>query len=100
MLTGVFASSDLIAGHPAANVLIEQGRGALIVGQLQAVLVAYGLAAVGTFLIAFVLRGLGLRFRVSEEAENLGMMCRPMEKRPMPNGLVLLNSSESLRQLS
>jgi hypothetical protein len=36
----------LIAGHPAANVLIEQGRGALIVGQLQAVLVAYGLAAV------------------------------------------------------
>ena len=73
LLTGVFASAELIAGHPAAKVLIEQGRGALIVGQLQAVLVAYGLAAVGTFLIAFVLRGLGLRFRVTEEAENLGI---------------------------
>ena len=73
LLTGVFARAELIAGHPAAKVLIEQGRGALIVGQLQAVLVAYGLAAVGTFLIAFVLRGLGLRFRVTEEAENLGI---------------------------
>ena len=55
----------LIAGHPAATVLI--------LGQLQAVLVASGLAAVGTFLIALVLRGLGLRFRGTEEAENLGI---------------------------
>jgi Amt family ammonium transporter len=36
-------------------------------------LVAYGLAALGTLLIAAVLRGLGVRFRVSENAENLGV---------------------------
>jgi len=37
------------------------------------VLVAYGLAALGTLLIAAVLRGLGVQFRVSEDAENLGV---------------------------
>jgi Amt family ammonium transporter len=54
-------------------VLAQQGRTALVLGQLQAVLVAYGLAALGTLLIAAVLRGLGVRFRVSENAENLGV---------------------------
>ena len=55
----------LIAGHPAATVLI--------LGQLQAVLVESGLAAVGTILLDLVLRGQGLRFRVAEAAENLGI---------------------------
>ena len=73
LLTGVFASSELIAAHPAGSVLAEQGRLALVFGQLQAVLVAYGLAALGTFLLAGVLRGCGVRFRVTEEAENLGV---------------------------
>ncbi|MFZ9147545.1 MAG: ammonium transporter, partial [Vulcanococcus sp.] len=73
LLTGVFASAELIAAHPAGQVLAEQGRAALVVGQLQAVLVAYGLAAGGTFLIAGVLRGCGVRFRVPESAENLGV---------------------------
>lgn len=73
LLTGVFASSELIATHPAAKVLAEQGRWGLVVGQLQAVLVAYGLAALGTLVIAGILRGLGLRFRVSEEDEQIGV---------------------------
>lgn len=73
LLTGAFASAELIAAHPAGKVLAEQGRAALVLGQLQAVLVAYGLAALGTLLIAAVLRGLGVQFRVSEDAENLGV---------------------------
>ncbi|MBV2350168.1 ammonium transporter [Synechococcus sp. HK05] len=73
LLTGVFANAELISSHPAGQVLAEQGRGALVLGQLQAVLVAYGLAAIGTFLIAGVLRGLGVPFRVKEDAENLGV---------------------------
>jgi len=73
LLTGVFANAELISAHPAGQVLAEQGRGALVLGQLQAVLVAYGLAPIGTFLIAGVLRGLGVQFRVTEEAENLGV---------------------------
>jgi Amt family ammonium transporter len=73
LLTGVFANAELISSHPAGQVLPEQGRGALVLGQLQAVLVAYGLAAIGTFLIAGVLRGLGVQFRVTEDAENLGV---------------------------
>lgn len=73
LLTGVFANADLIASHPAGQVLAEQGRLALVSGQLQAVLVAYGLAAAGTLLIAAALRGLGVRFRVPESAENLGV---------------------------
>ena len=76
LLTGVFAKADLIATHPAGTVLAEQGRLALVFGQLQAVLVAYGLAAVGTLLIAAVLRSLGVRFRVLEQAENLGVVVR------------------------
>jgi Amt family ammonium transporter len=73
LLTGLFANAELISSHPAGQVLAEQGRGALVLGQLQAVLVAYGLAAIGTFLIAGVLRALGVQFRVSEDAENLGV---------------------------
>ena len=73
LLTGAFASAELIAAHPAGKVLAEQGRAALVLGQLQAVLVAYGLAAIGTFLIAGVLRGLSVQFRVTEQAENLGV---------------------------
>jgi Amt family ammonium transporter len=73
MLTGVFASAELIANHPAGQVLADKGRLALIGGQLQAVVVAYGLAAAGTLVIAAILRGLGLGFRVSEHAENLGI---------------------------
>ena len=69
----MFANAELIAAHPAGEVLAQQGRTALVLGQLQAVLVAYGLAALGTLLIAAVLRGLGVRFRVSENAENLGV---------------------------
>jgi ammonium transporter, Amt family len=60
LLTGVFANADLIASRPAGQVLAEQGRLALVSGQLQAVLVAYGLAAAGTLLIAAALRGLGV----------------------------------------
>ena len=73
MLTGVFASAELITNHPAGQVLAAKGRLALIGGQLQAVVVAYGLAAAGTLVIAGILRGLGLGFRVSEHAENLGI---------------------------
>ncbi len=73
LLTGLFASAELIKDHPAGTVLAEHGRAALVWGQFQAVLVAYGLAAIGTLIIASVLRGLGVRFRVSEEAENLGV---------------------------
>ena len=76
ILTGVFASSELISSHPAGRILAENGRLALIGGQFQAVLVAYGLAALGTLLIAVVLRGLGMPFRVPEEAENLGVDVR------------------------
>ena len=68
-LTGVFASAALIDGHPAAGVLAEQGRFGLILGQLQAVVVAYGIAAIGTLAI----RRCGMPFRVSEEAEKLGV---------------------------
>ena len=73
LLTGLFASAELISSHPAAEVLANNGRGALILGQLQAVLVAYGLAAIGTFIIAFILRGLGMQFRVDPNAEHMGV---------------------------
>ena len=55
ILTGLFAKSDLIASHPAGIVLREQGRFALILGQFQAVLIAYAIAAIGTFIIAMFL---------------------------------------------
>ena len=55
LLNGVFASAALIDGHPAAGVLAEQGRFGLILGQLQAVVVAYGIAAIGTLAIALAI---------------------------------------------
>ena len=73
LLTGVFASQELIEGHAAATILAEKGRANLILGQFQAVLVSYGLAAFGTLVIALALRQCGIRFRVSEETENLGV---------------------------
>jgi len=73
LLTGVFANASLIAAHPAGAVLAERGRAALVIGQLEAVLVAYGLAALGTLVIAGALRGLGVRFRVPAQAEDLGI---------------------------
>ncbi|MGB1621436.1 MAG: ammonium transporter [Synechococcus sp.] len=73
LLTGVFASAALIESHPAGTVLAEQGRFGLILGQLQAVLVAYGLAAAGTVVIALALRQCGVPFRVNADAERLGV---------------------------
>ena len=72
-LAGVFANSDLISSHPASQVLIEEGRFALIFGQLEAVLVAYGLSAFGTILIALTLQKLGVNFRVSRDDESKGL---------------------------
>ena len=69
LLTGFFAKSELIASHPAGLVLEEQGRMALISGQFQAVLIAYGIAAIGTFVIAIVLKSLGCNFRVNNSEE-------------------------------
>ena len=73
LLTGVFANSDLISSHPASQVLIEEGRFALIFGQLEAVLVAYGLSAFGTILIALTLQKSGVNFRVSKDDESKGL---------------------------
>ena len=73
LLTGVFANSDLISSHPASKVLIEEGRFALIFGQLEAVLVAYGLSAFGTILIALTLQKSGINFRVSSDDESKGL---------------------------
>jgi len=73
LLTGVFASAALIESHDAGAVLAEQGRVGLILGQLQAVLVAYGLAAAGTVVIALALRQCGVPFRVNDDAERLGV---------------------------
>jgi len=63
---------ELICSQPAGQVLSDQGRLVLIGGQFQAVLVAYGLAASGTLLIAAWLRDFGLLFRVLAAAENPG----------------------------
>ena len=73
LLTGVFAKAELIASHPAGLVLEEQGRLVLILGQLQAVLVAYGIAAIGTLIISLALRSLGCNFRVNLKDEQLGL---------------------------
>ena len=73
LLTGFFAKSELIASHPAGLVLEEQGRMALISGQFQAVLIAYGIAAIGTFVIAIVLKSLGCNFRVNNSEEQSGL---------------------------
>ena len=73
ILTGIFASPSLISSHPAGQVFIEQGRIGLIGGQIQAVLVAYGVAAFGTFLIALSLQALGCKFRVNPIEEERGL---------------------------
>ena len=73
LLTGVFAKADLIASHPAGIVLEEQGRAGLILGQFQAVLIAYGIAAFGTLIIAFFLKSLGCNFRVNAKEELSGL---------------------------
>lgn len=73
LLTGFFAKSELIDSHPAGLVLEEQGRMALISGQFQAVLIAYGIAAIGTFVIAIVLKSLGCNFRVNNSEEQSGL---------------------------
>ena len=65
LLNGVFASAALIENHPAGAVLAEQGRLSLVLGQFQAVLVAYGVAAAGTVVIAVALRQCGVPFRVN-----------------------------------
>ena len=65
LLTGVFASAALIENHPAVSVLAEQGRLGLVLGQFQAVLVAYGVAAAGTVVIAVALRQCSVPYRVN-----------------------------------
>ena len=73
LLTGLFAKSDLISSHPAGLVLEEQGRMGLILGQFQAVLIAYGIAAIGTLIIALLLKSLGCNFRVNKRDEDSGL---------------------------
>ncbi len=73
LLTGLFAKAELIAAHPAGLVLEEQGRIGLIIGQFQAVLIAYGIAAIGTLIIAFLLSSLGCNYRVSSNEEITGL---------------------------
>ncbi len=73
LLTGLFAKAELIASHPAGLVLQEQGRIGLILGQVQAVLIAYGIAAIGTLIIALILRSLGCNFRVNTREEQTGL---------------------------
>ena len=70
LLTGVFANSDLISSHQASKVLIEEGGFALICGQLEATLVAYGLSAFRTILIALSLQKSGVNFRVTKDDES------------------------------
>ena len=73
ILTGVFAKYDLISTHPAGQILLEKGRIALILGQFQAVIFAYALSAIGTLLIALILKKVGIQYRVSKEEEVLGL---------------------------
>ena len=73
LLTGIFASYDLISSHPAGQVLLEKGRIGLILGQFQAIIIAYGLSAIGTLLLALILKKAGIQFRVSEEDEDKGL---------------------------
>ncbi len=73
ILTGFFAKAELIASHPAGLVLEEQGRTGLIFGQFQAVLVAYGIAALGTLIIALFLTSVGCHFRVNSREEESGL---------------------------
>ena len=73
LLTGVFASYDLISNHPAGQVLLEKGRIALVLGQFQAIIVAYTISAIGTLLIALILKKTGIHLRVSKVEEEKGL---------------------------
>ena len=53
--------------------MLENGRIGLVLGQFQAIFVAYGISAVGTLLIALILDKAGLKFRVSKEGEEKGL---------------------------
>ena len=73
ILTGIFARYDLISTHPAGQILLEKGRISLILGQFQAVIIAYGISAIGTVLIALILKKVGIQFRVSNKQEEIGL---------------------------
>ena len=73
LLTGIFAQYDLISSHPAGQVLLEEGRIGLVLGQFQAVIIAYNISAIGTFLIALIIKKGGIQFRVSKEDEEKGL---------------------------
>ena len=73
ILTGIFAGYDLISSHPAGQVLLEEGRIALVLGQFQAIIIAYGISAVGTILITLILKKVGIQFRVSKAEEEKGL---------------------------
>ncbi len=73
LLTGIFAQYELISSHPAGQVLLEKGRIGLVLGQFQAVIIAYSMSAIGTFLIALILKKAGIQFRVSKEEEEKGL---------------------------
>ena len=71
--TGLFAKAELINSHPAGLVLEEHGRIGLIFGQFQAVVIAYAIPAIGTLLIALVLKSLGCNYRVTTSEEDSGL---------------------------
>ena len=73
LLTGFFARYDLISSHPAGEVLLEKGRIGLILGQFQAIIIAYSISSIGTFLIALILKKAGIQLRVSKEEEAKGL---------------------------
>ena len=73
ILTGLFAKAELISSHPAGLVLAEKGRIGLVLGQFQAVLIAYGIAAFGTLIIALILKSLGCNYRVEKNEEDAGL---------------------------
>ncbi len=73
ILTGFFAKSELISSHPAGQILIEKGRLALISGQFQAVFIAYGLSALGTLVIVYLISALGINLRVTQKEEIKGL---------------------------
>ena len=73
ILTGIFARYEFISSHTAGQVLLEKGRIGLVFGQLQAIIIAYVISALGTLLIALVLKQAGIKFRVSKEEEEKGL---------------------------
>ena len=73
LIKAIIAQYDLISSHPAGQVLLEKGRIGLVLGQFQAVIIAYCLSAIGTLLIALILKKAGIKFRVSKEEEENGL---------------------------